>query len=163
MKKISLVAMILLISSEVMPRSGFGGGFATGAILGTGITLAATSGSRHSDNQYSYEERRANKASSEINKQIREENQQIAKINKKIRMLEKDIDRSKKGKYSNKSKKNKHSNKSKKSDDEKTEVLDNNVDDKIKELKQEIDEYYEDIDDHKENIKELKEELRSIY
>jgi len=45
-KKIVSLGILLLLAQQQIYADSFGGGFATGALLGTGITLAATSGSR---------------------------------------------------------------------------------------------------------------------
>ena len=70
-KKIIVITCLSLLSANIQPSS-FGGGFATGAILGTGVTLAATSGSRNAnrDPYYEVDRERARQEAREI----REEN-----------------------------------------------------------------------------------------
>jgi hypothetical protein len=76
MKK-SLLALALITSSIALPYhgdgGGFGGGFATGAILGTGLTLAATSG-RNEDP--------ATRNIKSIDKDIRYEQRQLERANR---------------------------------------------------------------------------------
>lgn len=51
--KIIIMSCLTLLGTYA--NAGYGGGFATGAILGTGLTLAATSGSRHANRDPYYE------------------------------------------------------------------------------------------------------------
>jgi len=51
-KKIVIMSFFMFLMHESIYCDNFGGGFATGALLGTGITLAATSGSRNPRDPY---------------------------------------------------------------------------------------------------------------
>ena len=81
-----LVVLALTTATSVIPHGGggFGGGFATGAILGTGLTLAATSGNRGDRSDAYYENKRIEKSKSEINRQIREERTQRNKAQRAL-------------------------------------------------------------------------------
>lgn len=75
-KKSLLTLALISITPNLLPHggSGFGGGFATGAILGTGLTLAATSGGRN-DNPES-------RNIKSIDKDIRYERRQLERANR---------------------------------------------------------------------------------
>lgn len=83
MKKSLLALTILAMSSSMLPHYGyggggdFGGGFATGALLGTGLTLAATSGNRYQDPD--------TVTIKSINKDIERENKEIRKLHADLR------------------------------------------------------------------------------
>lgn len=70
-KKIVSLSILLLLAQQQLYADNFGGGFATGAILGTGLTLAATSPSRAPRDPY-YDVERA-EAQQELRK-IKAEN-----------------------------------------------------------------------------------------
>src|SRR3989339_1118485 len=90
-KKIVVISLLACIMQrEIYSYHGgggdFGGGFATGAILGTGLTLAATSGSRNNRDPY-YDLDRA-KAQQEIREmraqdRIRREEERQEKMEKR--------------------------------------------------------------------------------
>lgn len=136
MKKVCLVLIACAATHEMVSHGGggggFGGGFATGALLGTGITLAATSGNRGDRSPEYYEDRRDARTRSEIRQQIRQEERSITKIKGQIRKLEKDLDRKN---FSSQERTNKNN--------------------KIIELQTEIS-------DHKDMIKNLNENLRLL-
>ena len=72
-KKLIIISCLTLLSTQIDANSGFGGGFATGAILGTGITLAATSGARNAnrDPYYEVDRERARQEAREIREETR--------------------------------------------------------------------------------------------
>lgn len=80
--------MLLGITTNIMPRGGFGGGFATGAILGTGITLAATSGSRHDHGPEYYDYKDKQNQRREIKEEIRRHQNEISDHRKELRKLD---------------------------------------------------------------------------
>jgi len=80
MKKSLLALALISTTANLLPHGGgggFGGGFATGAILGTGITLAATSGSRNSESPESRSIR-------SIEKEIKRTEREIDSLQRKI-------------------------------------------------------------------------------
>ena len=78
MKKSLLALALISATSSVLPdHGGFGGGFATGALLGTGLTLAATSGNRYQDPDTA--------TIKSINKDIERENKEIRKLHADLR------------------------------------------------------------------------------
>lgn len=86
-KKLIMLSCLTLLTSYV--HAGYGGGFATGAILGTGITLAATSGSRNAnrDPYYEVDRERARQEAREIREETRlrrEEDRQRRKEEKRL-------------------------------------------------------------------------------
>ena len=86
-KNLIILSCLLLLSSYM--HAGYGGGFATGAILGTGITLAATSGSRNAnrDPYYEVDRERARQEAREIREETRlrrEEDRQRRKEEKRL-------------------------------------------------------------------------------
>ena len=133
MKKIALCIFSLLIMREVYPHND-GGAFLGGAILGTGLTLAATSGSRRGDYDSSYyEARRADRNRSELRREIQEEQREIRRLKNKMRKVERDLNRSE------------HFSK---------DVLENK--------KNELNSHKQSLKEHQENINDLREELRYI-
>lgn len=138
------VLLLLLATQEIVSRGSFGGGFATGALLGTGITLAATSGSRGDRSPEYYESRRDAHTRSEINRQIKEEKREITRLKSKIKKLERKLD---KDQYHNNSDDSDHKRR-------RTE----NKDD----IKNEIKDYKDQIKDHQDTIEDLKVDLRSL-
>jgi len=142
MKKLILGTLTCLtITQQLTPRGGdFGGGFATGALLGTGITLAATSGSRNAERSPDYYDyKRAERNRSDLRREIKDEERELARLNSKIRKLEKEIDRAQNKKH-----------KSSDSDD-------------IKYKQEIIAEHKDEISDRKDHIRDLKEELRNVF
>ncbi|MBI2352657.1 hypothetical protein HYV11_00245 [Candidatus Dependentiae bacterium] len=138
MKKLMLISLSTLLFQSTFPRGGSGfGGVATGALLGAGVTLAATSGSR-SGRDYSheyYESKRDAHARSEIKFQIRDEEREIKKLKNKKRKLEKTLN-----KLEEKGKDN----------------------DTIKKNSEDIKNIVDEIKEHEEFIKDLKADLRAI-
>ena len=85
-KKLIIFSCLTLLSTQM--HAGFGGGFATGAILGTGVTLAATQGSRNAnrDPYYEVDRERARQEAHEIreeNRLKREEDRQRKRSERK--------------------------------------------------------------------------------
>ena len=83
--KLIIVSCLTFIGTYIDGNSGFGGGFATGAILGTGITLAATSGARNANRNPYYKvdrmkARQEEEAIAEENKLKKEENKRHQKL-----------------------------------------------------------------------------------
>lgn len=72
MLKSILTMMIITTTANMLPHGGggFGGGFATGALVGTGITLAATSGSRRSEDPAVYNMRSLDREISRKNREL---------------------------------------------------------------------------------------------
>ncbi len=85
-KKLITLGYLALLSHQINCDGSFGGGFATGAILGTGITLAATSGARNAnrDPYYEVDKMRARQEADEI----REETRLKREADKKRKKLE---------------------------------------------------------------------------
>jgi len=85
-----LLIALTLTTCSMLPHGGggFGGGFATGALIGTGVTLAATSGSRGDRSPEYYEYRRDERAKSEIRRQIRDEERQLKKNERDLQRAE---------------------------------------------------------------------------
>ncbi len=84
-----LLLALTLTTATIMPHGGYGGGFATGALLGTGITLAATSGSRSQRSDGYYENQRIQRSKSEVKSQIREEERKLKKAERDVSREEK--------------------------------------------------------------------------
>lgn len=87
-KNLILVICLTLLNAQIH-CNGFGGGFATGAILGTGVTLAATSGSRNAnrDPYYEVDRERARQEAREIREETRlrrEEDRERRKEEKRL-------------------------------------------------------------------------------
>ena len=139
-KKITVCMLALTTVQELTPNNGNAGAFFGGAALATGITLAATSGSRNRNDGDYYEARREDRrnarARSDLRQEIKEMQREITKLNKKIRTLEKDIEKSHKHKFS---------------------------DDEIKNKREEIADHKREVRDHKDHISDLKDELKNIY
>lgn len=79
MKRSLLALALISMTTNLLPHGGgggFGGGFATGAILGTGLTLAATSGSRNSESPETYNMR-------SLDKRIREKERELRRAKKR--------------------------------------------------------------------------------
>lgn len=92
-KKFLIISMLALLTQQQIYsyyNDGFGGGFATGAILGTGLTLAATSGSRNSRDPY-YDLERA-QAQQEL-REIRAENRLRQEEERQRRRLKREEER----------------------------------------------------------------------
>lgn len=87
-KNVIILSCLLLLSSYMY--AGYGGGFATGAILGTGITLAATSGSRNAnrDPYYEVDRERARQEAREIREETRLRREEDRQRRKEERHLE---------------------------------------------------------------------------
>lgn len=67
-----LITFLTITQYQIIVCDNFGGGFATGAILGTGITLAATSNSRQArDPYYDVDRARANRELQEMKNEER--------------------------------------------------------------------------------------------
>jgi hypothetical protein len=79
-----LVVLTLTTATSIIPHGGYGGGFATGALVGTGITLAATSGNRGQRSDAYYENQRIRRSESEIKSQIREEERKLKKSKREL-------------------------------------------------------------------------------
>jgi len=84
--KNKLLIVLTIMTTSILPRGGgnFGGGFATGAILGTGLTLAATSGNRGDRSDAYYENKQIQRSKSEIHRQIRDEERQKKKAEREL-------------------------------------------------------------------------------
>lgn len=95
--KNKLFIVLTLTTATIVPRGGggFGGGFATGALLGTGVTLAATSGSRRERSPEYYEYKRDERTKSEVRRQIRDEERQLKKAERELSRAEDKNDQSK--------------------------------------------------------------------
>lgn len=115
---------------------GFGGGFATGALLGTGITLAATSGNRGYQPPEYFENQRIRRNEAAIQKQINAEKKEIAKLNARRRKQERELEKAR----------NK-----------------NATAQELEDRKKDIEDLKKTKDDHTFSIKSLEEELRSIF
>lgn len=85
-KNLIIMSSLIALSTSIHCNGSFGGGFATGAILGTGITLAATSNSRNSNRDPYYEVDRM-KARQEA-EEIRHETRLRREEDRKRRRLE---------------------------------------------------------------------------
>jgi len=142
LKKIMFCTLVsAIVVQQVTPHNDFGGGFATGALLGTGITLAATSGSRNRNDADYYEARREDRRNarvrSDLRQEIKEAQREITKLNKKIRSLEREI--------------------------EKSQKQHNLSENDVKHKREEIAEHKRDVRDHKDHINDLKDELKNIF
>jgi hypothetical protein len=123
-KKVLLALTLTSVSASVLPRGGWGGGgFAAGALLGTGLTLAATSGNRidRSPEYYDYKDKQSQRR--EINKDIREHKKQKREHERALNKLKKD-------------KKLSDNEKNKKRQEHKTIIQE--IEDEIKELKKDL-------------------------
>ena len=89
-KKIVSLSALLLLGQQQLHADNFGGGFATGAILGTGLTLAATSGPRAPRDPY-YDVERA-EAQQELRK-IKADNRLRREEEREERRQKKDEER----------------------------------------------------------------------
>lgn len=89
--KKSLLALALISTISLLPYHGdggsFGGGFATGALLGTGLTLAATRGGRERSPEY-YENKDTQARRREINKQIKDHQRDIRQHEKDMKQAD---------------------------------------------------------------------------
>lgn len=106
MKKLSIITLALLCANEALPHgyhhggSGWGG-FATGALIGTGVTLAATRGGRERSPEY-YDAKERDRQRSEVRKQIRDHERELKHHEKEVRKLKRKADKAhKKGESSN--------------------------------------------------------------
>lgn len=102
-----LVVLTLTTVTSTFPNGSFGGGLATGAILGTGLTLAATSGNRtpqdpnikqanHLNRELNEEEKNLNNYQTQLEREKAKNNPSTKRINSlksKIKLSEKRIDR----------------------------------------------------------------------
>lgn len=86
-KKFVMICLLGVVAlQEKIHGDNFGGGFATGALLGTGITLAATSASRRPQDPYYYvEQEKANQELREMRAQdrLRREEKRQARMQKR--------------------------------------------------------------------------------
>jgi len=93
-KKLLIMSCLVLLNNQADAR-GFGGGFATGAIVGTGITLAATSGSRNAnrDPYYEVDKMKARQEAEEIREETRLRKEEDRKLRKSEREKRKSEER----------------------------------------------------------------------
>ncbi len=115
---------------------GFDGGFATGSLLATGITLAATSGNRGYQPPEYFENQRIRQNKAAVQKQINEEKGKLLKLKARIRKMERELEKAR----------NK-----------------NATAQELEDRKKDIEDLKKEKEEHDFTIKDLQEELRSIF